>query len=205
MYCRPTRNVLQLALITIFLMSISIGDAAAKSLVPLTGSGSSEYMITEITGNPDCEGGLTFTIPGTHSANLSHLGRTTATSVSTVSSCDGSFFGDMTFEAANGDEFYASYVGQNQGGPSPEGTTILIDAIIDGGTGRFENATGSFAWESLNINSPATMSSVDTFEIEGAISSVGSTRSANAVPEPTSASLAMMALLGAARLIRRRR
>lgn len=74
----------------------------------------------------------TITGNGTHFGHLSGGGNGTGTS------------GSMSLETTQGDSLYwdlqiVSLV------PNPDGTlTIWADAIITGGTGRFEGATGSF-------------------------------------------------------------
>ena len=49
--------------------------------------------------------------------------------------------GTYTFTAANGDTLTADFTGQAQPGPI---TSIVEQAVITGGTGRFAGATGSF-------------------------------------------------------------
>ena len=52
--------------------------------------------------------------------------------------------GELTLGAANGDELYATYEGDIIPSGDPEVPFLLLFAItFDGGTGRFENATGS--------------------------------------------------------------
>ncbi len=51
--------------------------------------------------------------------------------------------GTSTSYAANGDVFYTSFTGTST--PNPDGTlTVVINHTITGGTGRFNNAGGSF-------------------------------------------------------------
>ena len=80
----------------------------------------------------------------------------------------------------------------------PGATLVLATVTIDGGTGRFENATGSYDYREI-ISGGGT-----TFEFEGEISSVGSVHSAHVVPEPTSISLTLACFLGLGTYMRRR-
>ena len=51
--------------------------------------------------------------------------------------------GTSVFTAANGDEFYTAYTGTSS--PNGDGTTTaVLNNNITGGTGRFDNASGSF-------------------------------------------------------------
>ncbi len=51
--------------------------------------------------------------------------------------------GTQTFTAANGDKFYTQFTGTNT--PTGNGTaTSILQHTIVGGTGRFENVSGSF-------------------------------------------------------------
>ena len=103
-------------------------------------------------------------------------------------------------------KLYASYEGQDPLQPlrdNPNATRVVFNATIDDGTGRFKDATGFFEWQGERVRFPGGLSGIDAFEINGLISSVGSTTSAHIVPEPTSLSLAFMSFL-AFGLIRRR-
>jgi hypothetical protein len=178
------------------LVTAGVADAAAGELVPLKGKASSHYETAEFIPNPEPEGGFTLVIPGSHDANISHLGRAVGTSVVTYNTSDGSYLMDLAFESANGDLLHASGVGQDQFPPGADGgISSSADFIIDWGTGRFEGATGFFRLDGLRYDFP-DYTSVDTFQLEGMISSVGSTRSVGAVPEPSSIMLTGMAFLG---------
>ena len=59
--------------------------------------------------------------------------------------------GEATYFAANGDELYATYTG------APLGPGLIqVDQIFDGGTGRFEYATG-FATEIVTVDAAGTV------------------------------------------------
>ncbi len=148
--------------------------AAAKKtvkMVPfkgtLAGPGSIDLTRT------DCPGG-TVPVRGEGSGQATHVGRFDAT----FSHC--SFFfldptnphyvdGRATIIAANGDEIHATYYGYVTG---PD--TFVDFATITGGTGRFENARGSYVEYGTFV---LTAEGFD-YEIsfEGEISSVGSSK-----------------------------
>jgi hypothetical protein len=64
-------------------------------------------------------------------------GKITGSFVYYVNTNDGSFVGDLTKVAANRDEIYESFVGQ-----FISATASIGQFTIEGGTGRFSNATG---------------------------------------------------------------
>jgi hypothetical protein len=76
-----------------------------------------------------------------------HLGRYTEHIVMTINLPTLSSTGAATFTAANGDTMLASVVGQATR-TSPTTLSIVEVYTITGGTGRFADATGSFALES---------------------------------------------------------
>ncbi len=82
----------------------------------------------------------------TGTGQATHLGQSTFVALSTVNLTTAppfSLSGTAIFSAANGDEFYTTFSGTSTpigGGRS----NVVITHTITGGTGRFENATGSF-------------------------------------------------------------
>lgn len=75
----------------------------------------------------------------------SHLGRVGMTSDHCPTDT-GLTGGHMTFVAADGDELHMTYEGTSDppGVPTPGAVvTVTVDVVIDGGTGRFANATGA--------------------------------------------------------------
>jgi hypothetical protein len=66
--------------------------------------------------------------------------------------------GEFTFVAANGDRVFATFTGQS----SPTSVAGIVSihevAIITGGTGRFEGATGNFTIDRL-VNQATHVSS----------------------------------------------
>ncbi len=90
---------------------------------------------------------------------VTHLGKVTGTTVNT--SCEYIFVGEIpvalsitsddTIIAANGDKLRtkgAIIIDLTQGNMAP----ITGGSIIDGGTGRFENATGEFVYHDMVVN-----------------------------------------------------
>jgi len=63
--------------------------------------------------------------------------------------------GTMTFTAANGDELFATYYGTADHTDDPP-TEILTYGTFIGGTGRFENAEGTFVWDGLFVRTNPT-------------------------------------------------
>jgi hypothetical protein len=168
------------ALVCLIACWTCVAAVQAGESVPLRGSASSFYAITEISGNQDCDEGLTITLEGFHDATVSHLGRTYGESIVIYSTCDGSYEMWLTLVAANGDSLSAGGLGQDRFPPRPDGAiSSYVDFIIDPdqGTGRFTGASGCFRLEGIRFDLP-DFTSVDTFDLEGEISTVGSTTSA---------------------------
>lgn len=105
-------------------------------------------------------------VQGSAAGTSTLLGAFTVEFPHTVTFATRSGDGTYTFVAANGDTLTATFVGQAQGGPI---VSIEEHARITGGTGRFEDATGTFVVQ--RTFDPATGSTQGTFE--GTISSVG--------------------------------
>ena len=83
-------------------------------------------------------------VNGSATGNGTHLGLFTVTFPHTVNFATRSGTGTYTFTAANGDTLTADFSGQASGGPV---VSIVENATVTGGTGRFEGATGSFVVE----------------------------------------------------------
>jgi len=94
----------------------------------------------------------------------SHLGEGTFVAISTLNLTTPPPFqlaGAATFYAANGDTFYTSFAGTST--PSTGGSSIVVMThTINGGTGRFENATGTLIGHA--IANPARTTSIVTYE-----------------------------------------
>ena len=80
-------------------------------------------------------------VEGSASGTASHLGRFTFHFPHTVNFATSSAQGTSTLVSADGDVITASFTGQAQVGAI---VTIVEQATIVGGTGRFTGATGSF-------------------------------------------------------------
>ena len=98
-----------------------------------------------------------------------HLGRFTMELPHTVNFATRAAQGTCTIVAANGDTLVASFTGQAQIGPI---VSIVEQATITGGTGRFAGATGRFTIERLF--DPAAGTTAGSFE--GTISAPGAGR-----------------------------
>jgi hypothetical protein len=105
----------------------------------------------------------------TAAGNAAHLGNFTFVQVATVDTTTRIGRGVFQFTAANGDTVYGTVVGQAAFTP-PNVLTILETATIEGGTGRFAGATGSFSV--TRLKNSVTNETICTFE--GTISSPGS-------------------------------
>jgi len=147
-------------------------------MVPFKGKGTWEYAAPPDIGD---EVVIIVLIEGT----ATHLGRFEALWTARFSfDYEGmlGFIGDYLshsgiFTAANGDELYDegdASTGTEHDFYEPLGTGFLMTGIhLVGGTGRFENAEGLY---DLSVNVSEDDPFVGTWEIEGEISSVGSTR-----------------------------
>ena len=107
-----------------------LGPAVVQQEVPFKGNANA--IVTSVV---PAEDGLHMTLTATGQAT--HLGRYTREE-SIVIHPDGSIEGSVVFVAANGDRLFADF---NGGFISP--TTIAGTYHFTGGTGRFEDATGS--------------------------------------------------------------
>ena len=134
------------------------GTAAAQS-VPFQGNLEGSQTVTPIT--PPLA-----LVEGTATGTSPHLGRFVVGFPHTVNFATASGVGTYTFTAANGDVLTADFTGQAQRGTV---TTIVEQATITGGTGRFVGATGSFTVH--RIFDPVTGLTSGSFE--GTISAPG--------------------------------
>lgn len=105
-------------------------------------------------------------VDGRASGEGTQLGRFDVAFPHTVNFATATGVGTYTFTAANGDVLTATFTGQAQVGPV---TSIVEQATITGGTGRFAGATGSFT--SRRLFHPATGTTTGSFE--GTISAPG--------------------------------
>lgn len=110
--------------------------AAASDAVPIQG----RVVVAQTSAVPYASG-LLVTFAGSGQATL--LGSFTRNDV-VVGAPDGSFSGPVIFTAANGDQLVAIVHGSAN---SPTGTYTFI-----GGTGRFEQVTGSAAFQAATTD-----------------------------------------------------
>ena len=91
----------------------------------------------------------TVDVQSTGGGEATHLGRFTATFHALVTLPAGTAVGEFTFVAANGARLFATFTGQSA--PTSVAGVVSIHEIatITGGTGRFEDATGSFTIDRL--------------------------------------------------------
>lgn len=88
---------------------------------------------------------------------------------------DLSYTGDLVITAANGDKLFASGTGSGTLSPGCSGpgecvATLTITDTITGGTGRFEDASGSYVSEVRGVPIPGDGGYVTTSRINGTIS-----------------------------------
>ena len=88
-------------------------------------------------------------ITGSGGGTATHLGRHTFTFRAEIDLTTGTGLGQSTFVAANGDRLFTTGSGQATPTADPGILSIKGTSTIDGGTGRFEGATGSFNDERL--------------------------------------------------------
>jgi hypothetical protein len=201
-----TRIETSVAVLIMALTAFSANAVTAGEFVPLRGEVTGHYSTVGAVPDLACEGGLTLSVLGSIEGHLSGIGKYTENQDITFSTCDSTYFGTGIATTANGDLTFNEFSGQYLPDPvpgNPEATLTLTHGVITGGTGRFEDATGT--WVANGIRVPLSLTeSMQTLEVEGMISSVGSTKRVQSVPEPTSLS-SLACLLGLATFFRRRR
>lgn len=111
--------------------------AAAFNGTPMKGKGHGE-----ITGLAPVSGGVEITATG--SGEATHLGKYTRTEQIFLDPSTGALTGSITFVAADGSELFCEFSGGFTGPNTASGTYDLV-----GGTGRFQNASGT---ASFNIS-----------------------------------------------------
>jgi hypothetical protein len=138
---KKIRAVVLVALLAVLGASPALGaQPDSAQWVPLKGtlSGQAQFLPAD-----DCLTGLATTVEGARGV-ASHLGRTMMSGRHCTPTGDDFGPGEMTLTAANGDALYMTYTGSAPF-PAP-GTEVIVGtttATITGGTGRFEDATGT--------------------------------------------------------------
>lgn len=121
-----------LALITLGVLAYSLPAFAAH---PVPFKGQAELTLTGAVPIGD-----NLELTAIASGQATHLGRYTRTETVLVDPFGVFIEGTITFTAANGDELYAEVSG---GFTSPDLSTAEGSYVFAGGTGRFEDASGS--------------------------------------------------------------
>ena|SRR5688572_4137893 len=148
-----------------------LGAACGSPVSPsaAAGSGLNGFAADATSGTPSAaaghatpfkgtlEGAYTLAFPsplillveGTGTGNATQLGRFTFDYDETVNLSTGVGIGTYAFTAANGDRLTADWTGSGFPTDDPTVLRIVENATINGGTGRFANASGSFTVERL--------------------------------------------------------
>jgi len=157
-----SRHVMGLIVSTILLFSC--GQALAGNAVPFKGV-AEEQAISAVP--VDADHVFVTTVGG---GTATHLGAFTFVSPHLSGLSDFSIDGTQMFTAANGDELDADIVGALHPEVDASGHVFLVGDVtgtITGGTGRFENAEGSFTFsivfDTATFHSTATIDGVIQF------------------------------------------
>ena len=140
---------------------------AAGQAVPFKGSSHQQAVSATPTEDPT----VVFVVTEGE-GQLTHLGHFTFVSPHTSGLLDFSIEGTQNFTAANGDELYADIAGQLEPVVAEDGRVLLVGTVngtITGGTGRFENATGTYEFHIVFD----TTTAASTGEFGGEISFAG--------------------------------
>jgi hypothetical protein len=145
---------------------VPFADAAARTQVPFKGS--LEGLVTR-SGAPPI---IMVKISATGTAT--HLGQFAVSIPHAVNVVTRTAMGNYLFVAANGDTLNATFTGASMPtAADPTVLSIVENATISGGTGRFAGATGSFKTERLYD----TIAGTTTGSFSGTISSPGAANS----------------------------
>ena len=135
--------------------------SAVQAATPLRGG--CELTVTPLPSTPPI---IRQTDTGT--CHLSHLGRVAYEGVLEINVATGMQTGERTLTAANGDELRMSVVGTS----APAGPGLVSFAAtltIEGGTGRFADATGTATGEGIaNLMTQQTSVTIDGEIVYGA-------------------------------------
>jgi len=140
------------------------GPVAAEEQVPFKGS--LDGIVT-VTGTPPIVSVLV-----NASGNATKLGRFSLVIPHLVDRTTRTATGSYFFTAANGDTLSADFTGQSTPSTTPGVLSIVENATITGGTGRFAGASGSFTVQRYFD----TASRTTTGSFKGTISTTGSVK-----------------------------
>lgn len=141
--------------------------AKAGTNLPFEGSDIGTFGVP----GPCEDGSLNVVIEGEGTAT--HLGRYLYTADECFDPGTGTFSGDPTFSAANGDQLWGSYKGQVAPTSDPNVITYIETLTITGGSGRFSGAVGI-----LEVVGLANLATGDySQDLSGWISNLGLIRS----------------------------
>ena len=149
----------RLLLLAAVTLAFAAHSARAGDQVPFKGR--AEGAVVSMA--PDPAGVVLTALAG---GNATHLGRFSREETLLLNPMTGILAGAITFTAANGDQLRCTFAG---GFISP--TTATGTYTFTGGTGRFENATGSAAFVASTPDGVHLSA-----EFEGTLSSVGSNK-----------------------------
>jgi hypothetical protein len=175
-------------------------------MVPVKGSHVyPSFTLGDFFIDEECNGPA-IPLTGTSYGKVTHLGKFSESSNVTFCLATGRSYGTSTWTAANGDEVFLRFTGQDRlRGEGEEFVISDYESVIEGGTGRFEGASGVIYTEQLRPDpQDGTGGAFNTILSGSVVSSVGSIRSPHAVPEPTSLSLLLGSVWALAAFVRRR-
>ena len=127
--------------------ALTVGETALASSagprdVPFTGKLEGVYTLS-------FPGPLQLAVAGEGTGNATQLGRFTFAYDELVDLATGTGVGTYVFTAANGDKLRTTWTGLGFPTSDPNVLSIVENATITGGTGRFAHAGGSFTVERL--------------------------------------------------------
>ena len=161
------RNILGILSLFVVVGLLSSDLPAAGKPVPFKGSSEQQAVSATPTEDPT----VVFVVTEGE-GHMTHLGRFTFVSPHTSGFLDFSIEGTQNFTAANGDELYADIAGQLEPVVAEDGRVLLVGTVngtITGGTGRFENASGTYQFHIVFD----TTTAASTGDFEGEISFAG--------------------------------
>ncbi len=142
---------------------LATSETLSAAHVPTPFRGSCDLIVTPLPSTPPI-----IRQTDTGPCRLSHLGRATLEGVLEIDLTTGTQTGTRTLTAANGDELYLSVVGTS--GPAGPGlVSFTASFTIDGGTGRFADATGTATGEGIaNLMTRETSTTIEGEIVYGA-------------------------------------